>query len=154
MGASWLNCAVAAVSGVLLLTIALPAPAQNAKVSVRERGHYLVDAGDCAACHTADGGKPFAGGRAIRTPFGTLYSSNITPDPGTGIGRWSNKDFYKAMHEGIGRGGKRLYPAFPYPWFTKVGIDDVRAIKAYLDAVPPVRQKDKPSELIEARISR
>ena len=121
--------------------------AQGTTFSTLERGRYLVDAGDCAACHTADGGQPFAGGRAIPTPFGTIYSTNITPDKETGIGHWSNQEFYKAMHEGIRRDGKRLYPAFPYPWYTKVGRDDVRAIKAYLDTLPPVKQKDKPSEL-------
>lgn len=147
MGASHLGRVVAAASSLLLLSIAASALAQGTNFSTLERGHYLVYAGDCAACHTADGGKPFAGGRAIPTPFGTIYSTNITRDPETGIGRWSNKEFYKAMHEGVGRDGKRLYPAFPYPWYTKVGVDDVRAIKAYLDALPPVKQKNKPSAL-------
>ena len=81
-------------------------------------------------------GRPVAGGRALRTPFETIYSTNITPDPETGIGQWSNKEFYTAMHEGIGRGGKHLYPAFPYLWYTKVNANDVRAIKAYLDMAP------------------
>ena len=75
----------------------------------------MSHAGDCAACHTAEGGQPFAGGRAIPTPFGTIYSTNITPDKETGIGSWSEQDFYKAMHDGIRRDGKRLYPAFPLP---------------------------------------
>ena len=81
------------------------------------------------------------------TPFGTIYSTNITPDEATGIGNWSEQDFYKAMHDGIRRDGKHLYPAFPYPWFTKVSRDDVRAIKAFLDTLTPVRQKNKPTEL-------
>jgi mono/diheme cytochrome c family protein len=111
------------------------------------RGRYLVRAGDCVACHTADGGAPFAGDRAIPTPFGTLYSSNLTPDPDTGIGRWTDEDFYRAMHEGMDRQGNHLYPAFPYPWYTRLSRDDVRAIKAYLDTLTPVRQAHRPDEL-------
>jgi len=111
------------------------------------RGRYLVRAGDCQACHTAAGGKPFAGGRAVPTPFGTIYSTNITPDPDTGIGDWSDADFYRAMHAGIRRDGKHLYPAFPYPWFTKLDVDDVRAIRAYLATLPPVRQLNRPNAL-------
>lgn len=104
------------------------------------RGRYLVRAGDCEACHTAPNGTPFAGDRAIPTPFGTIYSSNITPDPETGIGRWTDEDFYRAMHEGIDREGSHLYPAFPYPWYTRLSRDDVLSIKAYLDTLTPVRQ--------------
>ncbi|MHB8743170.1 MAG: c-type cytochrome [Sulfuricaulis sp.] len=137
----------AALIGLGVLTIATTALAQGADFSTIKRGHYLADAGDCAACHTADGGQPFAGGRAVPTPFGTIYSTNITPDPETGIGRWSNEEFYKAMHEGVGRDGKRFYPAFPYPWYTKIDVDDVRAIKVYLDSLPPVMQKDKSPKL-------
>lgn len=138
---------VAAAVSLWLLSISGSVLARGATSVTAERGRYLVYAGDCAACHTADGGKPFAGGRAIQTPFGTLYSSNITPDLDTGIGRWSTKEFYRAMHEGIGRSGKRLYPAFPYPWFTKVVPDDVAEIQAYLRTLPKVRQKNKASEL-------
>jgi mono/diheme cytochrome c family protein len=137
--AVWIGLGVFAIPATVL--------AQGTTFTTLERGRYLVAAGDCAACHTADGGQPFAGGRAIPTPFGTIYSTNITPDKETGIGRWSNQEFYKAMHEGVRRDGKRLYPAFPYPSYTKVGVDDVRAIKAYLDALPPVKQQNKPSEL-------
>ena len=107
------------------------------------RGRYLVRAGDCAACHTDDEGKPFAGGRAVPTPFGTIYSSNITPDRETGIGKWTDEQFYRAMHEGIDDKGKHLYPAFPYPWFTKMTRDDVLAVKAYLDSLPPVKQSNR-----------
>ena len=106
---------VAAASSLLLLPIAASVLAQGTTFSTAERGRYLVNAGDCAACHTADGGRPFAGGRAIPTPFGTIYSTNITPDPDTGIGKWSDTDFYRAMHEGLGAKGLHLYPAFPYP---------------------------------------
>ncbi|MGH8314040.1 MAG: c-type cytochrome [Steroidobacterales bacterium] len=140
-------CAAAAVACALLLGAAPSALAQGATFTTIQKGRYLVDAGDCAACHTADSGKPFAGGRAVPTPFGTIYSTNITPDKETGIGAWTNEDFYKAMHEGIGPGGKRYYPAFPYPWFTKLGADDVRAIKAYLDVLPAVRQKNQAADL-------
>jgi len=131
----------------LSLTVAVPARAQGTTYSTIERGRYLVNAGDCASCHTAEGGKPYAGGLAVPTPFGTIYSTNITPDPATGIGKWSEQDFYKAMHDGIRRDGKHLYPAFPYPWFTKVSRADVHAIKAFLDTVTPVRQQNKPTEL-------
>jgi mono/diheme cytochrome c family protein len=112
-----------------------------------EHGRYLVRAGDCMSCHTADNGAPFAGGRAVPTPFGTIYSTNITPDRVTGIGAWSEDDFYRAMHEGIARDGHHLYPAFPYPWFTRISRDDVRDIKAYLDTRPAVHQDNKPPKL-------
>jgi len=111
------------------------------------RGEYLVRIGDCEYCHTEPNGKPFAGGRAIATPFGVIYTANITPDPTTGIGQWTVQDFYTALHTGIRRGGGHLYPAFPYPWFTKVSRDDVEAIKAYLDTVAPVQQSNKPNKL-------
>lgn len=111
------------------------------------RGAYLVRAGDCQSCHTAKGGQPWAGGRAVPTPFGTIYSTNITPDPDTGIGRWDDDDFWGAMHTGINRQGKHLYPAFPYPWFTKMARQDTDAIKAYLDTLKPVRQIDRENKL-------
>jgi mono/diheme cytochrome c family protein len=103
------------------------------------RGQYLADAADCLACHTAEGGAAFAGGRAFHTDFGTLYSPNISPDPETGIGSWSDEEFLRAMHEGIGKNGERLYPAFPYAAYTYLTTDDVLAIKAYLFSQPPVR---------------
>jgi mono/diheme cytochrome c family protein len=131
----------------LSLATAVSAVAQGTTYTTIERGRYLVNAGDCASCHTGQGGKPYAGGLAVPTPFGNIYSTNITPDPATGIGNWSEQDFYKAMHDGIRRDGKHLYPAFPYPWFTKVSRDDVRAIKAFLDTLTPVRQENKPTEL-------
>ena len=129
--------------------LAAPAPlgAQGTTYTTIERGKYLVAAGDCEACHTNSGGKPFAGGLPMATPFGTIYSTNITPDPQTGIGKYSFDDFYDAMHRGVRRDGEYLYPAFPYPWFTKVSREDVRAIKAYLDTIEPVRQADRKPEL-------
>lgn len=110
-------------------------------------GRYLVRAGDCMSCHTAKGGKEFAGGRAVPTPFGTIYSTNLTPDASTGIGNWSEADFYRAMHEGIARDGHHLYPAFPYPWFTRISRDDVRDIKTYLDTRAPVHQVNRANKL-------
>ncbi|HZQ00177.1 MAG TPA: cytochrome c [Reyranella sp.] len=104
-----------------------------------ERGRYLVTAADCAACHTAPGGAAFAGGRAIATPFGTLYAPNITSDRETGIGTWSDDDLYKALHSGRGHGDAHLYPAFPYPYFTRLTREDVVAMRAYLATVPPVK---------------
>ncbi|MGB6055617.1 MAG: cytochrome c, partial [Burkholderiaceae bacterium] len=118
-----------------------------ATYSTLQRGRYLVNAGDCASCHTAAGGQPFAGGLAVATPFGTIYSTNITPDPTTGIGKWTEQDFQKAMHSGIRRDGKRLYPAFPYPWFTRVSRSDVRAIYVYLKTLAPVHQQNREPEL-------
>ena len=119
----------------------LPAHSADSSFANLARGKRMVDAGDCVACHTADGGKPFAGGRPIETPFGVIYSPNITPDRDTGIGAWSDEDFYRAMHEGIAADGSRLYPAFPYPYFTKMTRDDVMAVRAYLATVPAVRSE-------------
>lgn len=105
-----------------------------------ERGAYLARAADCVACHTAPGGKPFAGGLAFKLPFGTLYSSNITPDRATGIGTWSDEDFVRAMHDGVRKDGKRLYPAFPYTSYSQLSRDDALAIKAYLFSLPATPQ--------------
>jgi mono/diheme cytochrome c family protein len=102
------------------------------------RGSYLVAAGDCIACHSAIGGPPYAGGRAIETPFGAVYSSNITPDVATGIGAWSRDDFWRALHEGRSKDGRLLYPAFPYPNFTQVRREDADAMFDYLRSVPAV----------------
>jgi mono/diheme cytochrome c family protein len=106
-----------------------------------ERGRYLAVAADCAACHTKPGGKPYAGGVALETPFGTLVGPNITPDPDAGIGAWSDDDFVSALHDGRGRGGIRLYPAMPYPAYTKITREDALAIRAYLQTVEPVPDK-------------
>jgi mono/diheme cytochrome c family protein len=108
--------------------------------SIVARGEYLTRAGDCAGCHTIPGGKPFAGGLAFRLPVGTLYSTNITPDKETGIGEWTDDDFVKAMHEGVRKDGKFLYPAFPYTDYTLLTRDDVLAIKAYLFSLTPIHQ--------------
>lgn len=126
-------------------TLATPGTASSAAQVAR--GHYLVQAGDCQFCHTKAGGQRFAGGRAVPTPFGKIFSVNITPDKGTGIGQWTEQDFYNALHEGISKDGSHLYPAFPYPWFTKVTRADVDAIYAYMATVKPVRQGDTPNQL-------
>ena len=111
------------------------------------RGKALTNAGDCASCHTADPAKPFAGGKRIDTPFGGIYSPNLTPDRDTGIGAWSDEEFYRALRYGVARDGSRYYPAFPYPNFTKLIRDDILAIRAYLATLTPVRNTPRPPEL-------
>jgi mono/diheme cytochrome c family protein len=105
-----------------------------------ERGRYLAIVGDCASCHTVPGsGQPFAGGRPIETPFGVVVGANITPDPDTGIGAWSDEAFVRALREGKRYNGQLLYPAMPYPYYTKLSESDALAIRAYLNTVKPVR---------------
>jgi mono/diheme cytochrome c family protein len=103
------------------------------------RGQYLVAAGDCMSCHLRPGGEPLAGGFALHTPFGVIYSSNITSDPDTGIGKWTSEQFYRAMHDGKSAGGENLYPAFPYPWFHLASREDDDAILAFLKTTPAAR---------------
>lgn len=114
-------------------------PPSLAEADAVARGEYLARAADCFACHTAPGGAPLAGGLPFPLPpFGTLYSSNITPDKETGIGGWSDEEFVTALHEGVGQDGEHLYPAFPYTAYTLMTRDDVLAIKAYLFSLEPV----------------
>src|SRR5262249_8337200 len=108
-----------------------PAPESFAPARVL-RGSQLAALGNCAACHTAPGGEPLAGGRAMSTPFGTIHSTNITPDPANGIGNWSEAAFQRAMRKGIGRDGRPLYPAFPYDHFTLVSDSDNSDLYAFL----------------------
>ncbi|MEO6840357.1 MAG: cytochrome c [Bradyrhizobium sp.] len=110
-------------------------------------GKALTEAADCASCHTADPAKPFAGGKRIETPFGGLYSPNLTPDRDTGIGAWSDEDFRRALHDGVSPTGARYYPAFPYPYFTKFTRPDLMAIKAYLATLVPVSNRPPPPDL-------
>lgn len=110
-------------------------------------GKTLVEAGDCAGCHTADPAKPFAGGKRIDTPFGAIYAPNLTPDRDTGIGAWLDADFTRAVRYGIAPDGSRYYPAFPYPYFTRMTKDDTLAIRAYLGTLAPVISRNKPPEL-------
>jgi mono/diheme cytochrome c family protein len=121
------------------------APASADRVA---RGEYLAKAADCVACHTVpDSGKPFAGGVAFKLPFGTLYSSNITPDSTYGIGAYSDDEFVRAVREGIRRDGKHLYPAFPYTSYTALSRDDVLAIRAYLKTLVPIAEPNRTNGL-------
>ncbi|MBG7621603.1 cytochrome c [Herbaspirillum sp. AP02] len=123
---------IAASAAIMTLSAAV-ASAQNAPVDQQlvQRGEYLAKAGDCVACHTAKGGKPFAGGLSIDTPVGKVYSSNITPDKDNGIGSYSEEDFDRALRHGIRKDGASLYPAMPYPSYAKVKPADVKALYAY-----------------------
>ena len=127
------------------------APALNgapADAALLVRGEYLTRMADCVACHTVPGkGPPFAGGLAFKLPFGTIYSSNITADPATGIGDWSDDQFVRALHDGVRADGQRLYPAFPYTSYTTLSRKDALAIKAYLFSLPKVSQPNKESDL-------
>ena len=112
-----------------------------------KRGEYLATAGDCVACHSAPGGKPFAGNYVLNTPIGKIRTPNLTPDDETGLGKWSADDFYRALHEGIDNDGQYLYPAFPFAWYTKVSRADSDAIFAYLRSLAPVNEPRQASEI-------
>lgn len=111
------------------------------------RGKALTQAGDCAGCHTADPARPFAGGKRIDTALGGVYSLNLTPDRETGLGAWSNDEFYRALRFGVARDGSRYYPAFPYPHFTRLTRQDILAIRAYLATLTPVKNAPRAPEL-------
>ncbi len=139
-----------AVAGLLgwrsvIAPVSLSAPVFTQ--STIERGRVLAAIGDCAVCHTATGGAANAGGRAMETPFGTLYSTNLTPDPDTGLGQWSFSAFQRAMRDGISRDGHHLYPAFPYTAFAKTSDDDLTALYAYFMAQPAVRAETPASDI-------
>lgn len=112
-----------------------------------KRGAELAAIGDCAVCHTAADGRSFAGARGIPTPFGTVYAANITPDPQTGIGQWSEAAFKRAMRDGIDRSGRHLYPVLPYPHFTRATDEDIAAIYAFLMTRTPVHATPPPNKL-------
>src|SRR5271165_7582752 len=138
---------IAALAGASMLG-AFAARSEDANDSTLvAKGEYLARAGDCIACHTAPEGKLFAGGLTMPTPFGTLYTSNITPDRETGIGTWTADQFYGTMHSGRFPHGGLLYPAMPFGSYTKVTRQDSDAIFAYLRTVPPVRQANRPHDL-------
>ncbi len=124
-----------------------PAPASENEAL--ERGAYIFHAAGCKACHTdtKKKGPPLAGGRAIRTPFGTFYGPNITPDPLTGIGEWSDGDFIRALRSGVSPDGDHYYPVFPYTSFTKMTDRDMLDLKAYIFSLPPVRKRNRPHEV-------
>ncbi|WP_245643238.1 c-type cytochrome [Roseateles chitosanitabidus] len=117
-----------------------PAGSAETQAALVAKGAYLARVGNCAGCHSPRGGAPMAGGLPLPTPFGTLFSSNLTPDPETGLGRWSADDFWRAMHHGRSRDGRLLYPAFPYTSYTAMTREDADAIFAWLRAQPAVKQ--------------
>ncbi len=123
------------------------APVKSSGTTDAEQGAYLALLGHCAGCHTAPGGAPYAGGRAIATPFGTVYAGNLTPDPETGLGRWTADSFWRALREGRSHDGRRLIPAFPYTSYTHLSRQDSDRLFAYLRSLPPVRQAQRPHEL-------
>ena len=127
-----------------LLWAALAAAQGDAK-----RGEYLSKAAGCIGCHTEarEGAQPYAGGRALKTPFGTFYGPNITPDARAGLGRWSEADFVRAMREGERPDGSNYFPSFPYPSFTKISDEDLRDLWAYLRTLKPSAQPSRPHEL-------
>jgi mono/diheme cytochrome c family protein len=136
---------ISAVLALLLGASMAPAQAQgNAK-----RGEYLSKAGGCLGCHTEtkDKAVSYAGGRELKTPFGTFYGPNITPDPKAGIGKWSEEDFIRAMRHGRRPDGANYFPAFPYPSFTKIRENDLRDLWAYLRTLPPSAQPSRPHNL-------
>lgn len=123
--------------------VGLPRRSQTSEMAQIDRGRYLATAGNCAGCHTAPGGAAYAGGLGISTPFGDIYTSNLTPDRSTGIGQWSNDDFWKALHEGRSADGRLLFPAFPYTSFTNVSREDSDALFAYLRTLPRVIARNR-----------
>jgi mono/diheme cytochrome c family protein len=137
--ASWLVMPAPAVAQQ-----AQPNPAQT---DIVRRGEYLARAGDCFSCHTREGGALMAGGRQIQTPYGTIGSPNITPDNDTGIGKWSDDDFYRTLHEGLGQNRSYIYPVMPFDHYTKVTREDALAIKAYLFSLQPVHAPDPENHL-------
>ncbi|MEE8305789.1 MAG: cytochrome c, partial [Gammaproteobacteria bacterium] len=122
---------------LVLLSAASQAQQQTDTADPAERGRYLATVGNCKHCHSVEGGAAFAGGAAFSTDFGVIYSTNITPDPAAGIGTWTLEQFTRAMREGIAADGTKLYPAFPYPSFTKITDGDLKDIFAYLQTVAP-----------------
>ena len=134
-----------AVAGLFLFLAAAACFAQGDA----KRGEYLAKAGGCLGCHTEEKEKaaPYAGGRALKTPFGTFYGPNITPDPQAGIGRWSEADFVRALREGRRPDGANYFPAFPYPSFTRISDADLRDLWAYLRALPPSSRQSEPHQL-------
>src|SRR5216684_801258 len=142
-------CAMRAIPAIILLCTAFNLGQAQAEPSAETiaRGKALADAAGCASCHTADPAKPFAGGKRIDTPFGGIYSPNLTPDRDTGLGAWSDEEFYRALRYGVRRDGSLYYPAFPYPNFTKVIRDDLLAIRAYLATLTPIANSPPPPEL-------
>ncbi|QEW24056.1 Nicotinate dehydrogenase subunit B (plasmid) [Paracoccaceae bacterium] len=126
----------------------IPRPDNIWSAETLDRGRQLFAAGDCAVCHTAEGGIPLTGGRPMETPFGTVHTTNLTPDPETGLGAWSYPAFARAMRDGISRDGRHLYPAFPYTSFAKMAETDLQALYAYIQSLDPVRAKVPQAKMI------
>jgi alcohol dehydrogenase (quinone), cytochrome c subunit len=144
-----LRAAFARLACVPLALAVWGVAAHAADADLIKRGAYLARAGDCVACHTAVGGKPFAGGLKFDTPIGGIYSTNITPDPETGIGKWSLQDFDRAVREGVRQNGDTLYPAMPFPSYARLSGDDVKALYAYfMQGVAPVRQENRAVDIV------
>jgi mono/diheme cytochrome c family protein len=143
-GSLFLAALVAAISSAAIEARAQAVDSQSFEQV--EQGRYLATLGDCISCHTAPGGKPFAGGLALETPFGKLITPNITPDRATGIGGWTDDQFVQALQQGIAPRG-HLYPAMPYPAYTKVSRDDILAIRAFLNTLDPVNNPVEPNQL-------
>jgi mono/diheme cytochrome c family protein len=138
--ARWRGAALSAAATLLGSCWAQVGHADPQAFALIEKGRYLTVLSDCTSCHTVpDSRQPFAGGRAIETPFGNIVAPNITPDRETGIGAWSDDEFDAAVRQGLGRDGAKLYPAMPYNAYTKLSREDVLAIRAYLNTVPAVR---------------
>jgi len=125
----------------------MPGTTLAASPELVQRGAYIARASDCVACHTAVGGKPYAGGLGLDTPFGTIVASNITPDRETGIGGWTDAAFTRAMRQGVNTAGHLLYPAMPYNAYTKMSDADIHALKAYLDTLPAVHNDTSANKL-------
>ena len=138
---------IVGAAAVVSIAIGSAGRADSPDAALIQKGEYLARAGDCIACHTNPGDKLFAGGRPMPTPFGTIYSTNVTPDPQTGIGAWSADDFYSLMHRGRSPDGGLIYPVMPFGSYTKVTRQDCDAIFAYLRSVPPVHQPNRENQL-------
>jgi mono/diheme cytochrome c family protein len=147
----WLRSAAAAVVATVMAAGSAQAQPAGSSSSpgadLIARGKYLTTMGDCEACHSAINSPKFAGGRLMPTPFGPIPTANITPDKETGIGNYTDDQFYRALHDGINAKGEYIYPVMPYPWYTKVTRDDVLAIKAYLFSLQPVHNKVGPNQM-------
>ena len=146
-------CLLLAGTGFLLLPpedLTAGGPVSSSELSLADhlqRGEYLVRAGNCISCHSVNAGEPMVGGLAFETPFGRIYSTNITPDPETGIGLWSERDFLNAMRHGVRPDGEHLYPAFPYTAYTRLLDEDIVSLFTYLQSLKPVRRIALQNEL-------
>ncbi|MEA2967145.1 MAG: hypothetical protein QOE78_406, partial [Alphaproteobacteria bacterium] len=154
---AFIGAAVILVAGIAAAAFAMknllsgktggPVQVVRAPAEVVARGKYLAEAADCAACHSAPDGAPFAGGLPMQTGFGTIYATNITPDPDHGLGRWSAEDFWRALHDGVRRDGQQLYPAMPYTSYRGITRADADAIYAYIMQLRPMKVENHRTEL-------